>query len=153
MRDGGNTTEMNPILIIVPTSALLAIAGVIRLYGKLAQERAKRIQAVQQVIEAREERDEWQETAYKNLEWWRKLVGRLAKSRHEATKQAEQIDSLLHGDRRCVNSHRYYTGQGISCPHCGAAEVVTRKECNGCGKTTPVSGLTDGYCAACYIPF
>lgn len=109
---------------IVLTSTLLAITFICRLKGNLHAERAKRIEAIQHLMDARAERDEWQETSRGNLDARSKAVLNLveygAESRKLITKQAEQIDSLMNGDRRCVDGHRYYSG--ITCPHCGAQE-------------------------------
>lgn len=148
---------MNPLLIfIVLLSTLLAIGFITALYGKLHAERAKRIEAVQQLMEARAERDEWQETSRHNLECWRIL----AKTSGESVaaffadnrKSAEQIDSLMNGDRRCVEHHRYHSGQGVSCPHCQAAEVDTFRRCQ-CGQPATMLDNGEWLCRGCYIPF
>lgn len=116
---------MNTVQIIascgVLTSTLLACGFMSSLYAKLHAERAKRIEAIQQLMEARAERDERQETATRNLSWAMAF-------RRSITDQDGKLDSLMNGDRRCVEGHRYHTGQGIRCPWCGAAEVVTTKQ-------------------------
>ncbi len=139
--------------IIVLLTILLAMAGVTRLYAKLCAERAKRIGATVLLVEARRERDEWAETAHSQVGLIRLAVIKHAKQRHEITKQAEQIDALLNGDRRCVDGHRYYTGQGISCPHCQANEVVIL--CAYCGQRATRFENSRPECEACNeeIPF
>lgn len=137
--------------IIVLLVTLLALAGEIRLYAKLCAERAKRIEAIQKLLGVRAELEEWVSNADFNLRAWQVLTAKTAKLRQEMTAQAVQIDSMLHGDRCCVEGHRYYTGQGISCPHCSAEEEELKK-CD-CGALATVSEYGRWYCSACYIPF
>lgn len=130
---------MNPQIVGVILATLGAIGFISQLYAKLHAERAKRIEAIQQLMEARAERDEWQVTARENL---RAFVGTCA----TVAANGVQIDSLMNGDRRCVEGHRYFTGQGISCPWCSADEVPAEK-CPQCGK--PVHGEYPTYCTEC----
>lgn len=74
------------------------------------------------------ERDEWIDTAQANLLARGHHRATIAALKKEVTDQASHVDSLMNGDRRCVGGHRYYTGQGITCPHCAAEEASSIPE-------------------------
>lgn len=58
------------------------------------------------------------------LETCVKLNARCAAQSKVITELSVSHDALMHGDRRCVDGHRYYTGMGIQCPFCGAQEAA-----------------------------
>lgn len=103
------------------------------------------------------ERDEWEKTAHFITAGVSKAWKANAKLRKEVTDQAARVDSLMNGDRHCVNSHRYYTGQGISCPHCGSDEVPNPPEeikCPECGGETQKADDEGWHCCwSCQVEF
>lgn len=101
----------------------ILVALTFAMYSVLNRERAKRIEALQLLVEARTEREEWRQTAQTNLEAWQHAVAKIVRQRADITDKMEQINSLMNGDRCCVEGHRYYTGHGISCPWCSAEEM------------------------------
>lgn len=97
------------------------------------------------------ERDEWTKTAWQANDANQQLAKMVVTNRKTITSQAETIDALMNGDRSCVKGHRYYTGSGISCPHCGDLETPLHK-CQ-CGEIGTIEDYGKWYCENCYIPF
>ncbi len=138
---------------VIIFATLLAIHEIYRLkqwrdrYRKLWIETGKRRE------DANNERQNWEITAKLATDSQRETLKTLMRYRTDYTRAMEVIDALMNGDRSCVKGHRYYTGQGISCPHCGAEENTPI--CILCGtRRAIVTGYSGQYCAECdAIPF